>query len=56
MCKIMNNRMCYLLSSEQRCGKEDRVRGAKGLRKKNKAREREQGKNSVGVEGNYFFL
>ena len=42
------------LYSEQRCGKEDRVRGAKGQRKKNEAREREQGKNTVRVEGNYF--
>ena len=27
---------------------------SKGTEKKNKAREREQGKNSVRVEGNYF--
>ena len=42
-----------VLSSEQRCGKEGRVKGgSKG--EKNKAREGEQGKNSVRVEGHYF--
>ena len=42
-----------VLSSEQHCGKEGRVRGAKGQRK-TMAREGGQGKNSERVEGNYF--